>query len=193
MCFVATCHDNAVAEDFADNLGGFAGTVHTKVSELIRGKTLRMESAKAAFIAKERAASHGHAAGQKDLDGRIEPENGNAGVFEELGAARLGVRAAAESQDSGFLEFGGAAEGGAKLIRFDLTKCRFAKALENPWNGKFGGLLDAFIEVDETPRELPGQESADGCFAGTHEADQANHLRTDGEAAQRGLLSHSSV
>jgi hypothetical protein len=43
MCFAATCHDNAAAEDFSDHLCGVAGAVHPVVSELIRGKTLGVE------------------------------------------------------------------------------------------------------------------------------------------------------
>jgi hypothetical protein len=62
MCFAATCPDHAPAEDFRDDLSGIARAVHTKVSKLIRRKTLGVESAKAGFIAKERSASHGHAA-----------------------------------------------------------------------------------------------------------------------------------
>jgi hypothetical protein len=37
MCFAATCHDNAAAQNFRDDLGGVTGAVHSKVSELIRG------------------------------------------------------------------------------------------------------------------------------------------------------------
>lgn len=176
MCFAATCRDNAAAEDFRDDLSGITGTVHAIVRELIRGKALRMESAEAGFIAKERAAGHGHAAREEKFDRRIEPENRNSGGSQKFGATGLGVRAAAESEDCGFLVLGGAAESGAELIRFDLAKSRFAEAFEKLWNSESRGLLDAVVEVNETPRKLPREERANGCFAGTHEACEAKYL-----------------
>ena len=124
---------------------------------------------------------------------RIEPQNGHACVSQKLRAARLSVSAAAERKDGGFLEFGSAAERSTQLIRFDLTKGRFAEALENLRDGKTCGLLDAFIQVDETPRELARQEGADGRLAGTHKTGKAKDLRACGRATQRGRLSHCSL
>jgi len=183
VCFAATCRDNASPEDFRDDLPGIAGAVQAKVRELIRGKTLRVESAKTDFVAEKGPAGHGHAAGEQYFDGRIEPQNGDAGASKKFRAAGLGVGTAAESEDSRFLEFGSAAQGGAQLIRFDLSKSRLAKALEELRDSQAGGLLDALIQVDEAPRELPCQERADGCLAGTHETGEANHLRAGGGAA----------
>ena len=176
MCFAATCPDNAPAEDFRDDLSGIARAVHTKVSKLIRRKTLGVESAKAGFIAKKRTASHGHATREEKLDGRIKPQHGSASIAEEFRAAGLGVGAAAEREDGGLFEFPSAAEGRAQLIRFDLAKRRFAEALENLRDGEAGGLLDAFIQIDESPRQLPREKRSDGGLAGTHKTRKAKNL-----------------
>jgi hypothetical protein len=193
MCFAATCHDNAAAEDFCYDLSGIAGAVHTMIRQLIRGKTLRMERAKAGFIAKERAAGHGHTAGKQKLDGRIEPQNRDAGVSQKFRAAGLSVSAASEREDGGFFKFGSAAQGCAQLIRFDLAKSRFAEALENLRDGKTGRLLDAFIQIDEAPRKLPREKSANGGLAGTHKTGKAYGLSAGRGATQRGRLRHRSV
>jgi hypothetical protein len=177
MCFAATCPGNAAPEDFRDDLSRIARAVHSKVSKPIRRKTLRVERAKARLIAKEWTASHGHATREKKFDGRIEPQDWDPGIAKEFGAAGLCVSAAAEREDSGFLKFGSTAESGTQLIRFDLAKRRFAEALENLRDGQAGGLLDALIQVDETPRQLPRQESAHGRFAGTHKTGKADYLR----------------
>jgi hypothetical protein len=63
MCFAATCRENASPEDLGDDLRGLARAVQAEVRKLIRGKTLRMESAKTDFIAEKGPAGHGHAAG----------------------------------------------------------------------------------------------------------------------------------
>jgi hypothetical protein len=193
VCFAATSHDNAAAENFRDDLRGIAGAVHAEVSELVRGKALGVKRAKAGFVAKERSAGHSHAAREQKLDGRIEPKNRGASVAEKFGAARLGVSAAAEREDGGFLEFGSAAQGGAQLIRFDLAKSGFAEALENLGNGQACELLDAFIQINETPCELTCEKSANSGLAGSHESSKANHLGAGREATQRGRLSHCCV
>jgi hypothetical protein len=193
VCFAATCRDNPAAEDFRDDLGGIARAVHSKVSELIRGKTLRMKCAETGFIAKERTSGHGHAPGKQKLDGRIKPENWGAGVSQKFRAAGLSVRTTAQREDRGFLELGGAAQGGAQLIGFDLAKGRLAEALKNLGNGKTGGLFDALIQIDEAPRELAREESANSRFAGTHESGKAKDLGACGRATQRRRLSHCFV
>ena len=113
---------------------------------------------------------------RRSSTGESSQRTGTPAVLEKFGATGLGVRAAAKSQDGGFFVFGGAAESGAELIRFDLAKSRFAEAFEKLWNGESRGLLDAVVEVNETPRKLTREERANGCFAGTHEAGEANDL-----------------
>jgi hypothetical protein len=184
MCFVSARSNNAAAEDFSDNLRGLTGTVDTIVSKLIRGKTLRMESAEAGFVTKERAAGHGHAAREQDFDGRIEPEDGGTGGAEKLRAAGLGIGAPTESEDRAFLEFGSAAESRAELIGFHLAESRFAEALENLRNGEASRFFDALVKIDETPGELASQESSDGGFAGTHEAGETQELKAGLRPAQ---------
>jgi hypothetical protein len=190
VCFAATCPDNAASKDFRDHLSGIARAVHPKIGKLVRRKPLRVKGAKTGFIAKEWTAGHGHAAREKKFDGRIEPQNGDTGVSQKFRTTGLGIRASAEREDCGFLQFGSAPKSGAKLVSFDLAKSRFAEAFENLRDGKSGGLLDAFIQIDETPGQLAGQKSADSRLAGTHEAGKANDLRARGGATQRGRLSH---
>jgi len=192
MCFAATCHDNAAAQDFRDDLSGVAGAVHLVVRELIRGKPLRVERAKTGFIAEERPASHRHTAGKQKLNGGIEPQNRNTGISQEFRTARLSVGPAAEREDSGFLEFGSTAQGRAQLICLDLAESLLAEPLENLGDGEAGGLLDAFIQIDEAPRKLASEKRANGGLAGTHKAGQANDLSACRGATQRGWLSHCS-
>jgi hypothetical protein len=85
----------------------------------------------------------------------------------------LRIGSAAEGQDGRFFEFPSAPESGAQLIRLDLAERGLAETLENLWNGKACGLLDAFIQVDEAPGQLPGQQSADCRLAGTHKTRKA--------------------
>jgi hypothetical protein len=73
--------------------------------------------------------------------------------------------------------FNGSAQSCPELIRFDLAKCRLAQALENLRNAQAGGFLYSIVQVDKTPSKLPGQQGANGGFAGAHEAGQAKHLQ----------------
>ena len=129
--FAGAAGDDVEAENFGDDAGGFAGAVDAMIGELIGRQALRMERAEAGFVAEERAAGHGHAAGEQDFDGSVEPDDGNAGGAKKFGRALLGVSAAAEGEHDRFFEFEDAAERGAKLIGFDLAKGGFAEALEN--------------------------------------------------------------
>lgn len=130
---------------------------------------------------------------EKKLDRRIEPEDGNARSAKKFGAARLSVGAAAKGEHGGFPVFGGAAQGSAKLIGFDLPKGGLAKAFEELRDRESGGLLDAFIEVDEMPRELAREKRADGRLARAHKTSEAKYLGAGRRATQRRGLSHSSI
>jgi hypothetical protein len=61
--------NNAAAENFSDDLGGFGGAVNAIVGELIGRQALGVERAKTGFIAKKWAAGHGHATCEEDFDG----------------------------------------------------------------------------------------------------------------------------
>ena len=177
MRFVSTGCNNAAAEDFGDDLGSFSGTVHAVVGKLVGREALGVERSKAGFIAEERATRHGHAARKQNFDRRIQPENGNASGAQEFGAAVLRIGAAAEREDGAFFVLGGAAEGGAKLIGFDLAKGGFAETFENLRNGEACGFLNAIIEVNKTPGELAREECAYGGLAGTHETGKTKNWR----------------
>jgi hypothetical protein len=176
MRLVSTGSNKAAAEDFRDDLRGFGGAVHAIVRELIRGQALFVERAEAGFVAEERAAGHGHAAGKKYFKRRIQPQDGSAGRAEKFGTAGLRVGAAAESENGAFFVLGSAAECGAKLIGLHLAKSGFAEALEYLRNGEPCGFFNAFIEIDKTPGELTGQERADGGLAGTHKSGEAKQV-----------------
>lgn len=171
--FVGAAGDDVEAEDFGDDARGLAGAVDSMVGELVRREALRVERAEAGFVAKERAAGHGHAAGEQDFDGSVEPDDGHAGGAEEFGRALLRVRAAAECEHDGLFHFENAAERGAKLVGFDLAECGFAEALEDFRDAHVRGGFDAVVEIDETPGKLAREEGADGGLAGAHEAGEA--------------------
>ncbi len=177
MHFAGGRNDPA-AKNFRDDLPGLAGAIDAKIGQLIGRQALRMELPKADFIAKERAAGHGHAASEQDFDGRIEPKDGHSGGAKKFGAALLGVRAAAESENRAFAKFSGAAEGSAKLIGFELAEGRLAVAFEKLRDADASGGFDAVIEVDKAPAKLAGQQSADSGLAGTHESGEGKDGKT---------------
>src|SRR5712692_1274963 len=156
MRLVSTRCNNAAAQNFGNHLRGFAGAIHAVIGKLVRRETLLVKLAKAAFVAEQRPISHGHAAREQNFNGRIEPEHRSPGGTEEFGAAGLRVGAAAEREDRSFFVLGSTAEGSTELVRLDLTERGFAEAFENLRDGEAGGLLNAFIEIDIAPRELPG-------------------------------------
>jgi hypothetical protein len=167
-------HDGAT-QNFGDDLRRLAGAIDSMVGELIGGETLRVEGAETGFVAEQWAASHGHAAGEQNVDGRIEPQDGNTEIAKEFGAAGLRISAAAESQDGAFFVLGGSAESGAELISFELTEGRLAVAFKELRDGDTRGLLDAIVEVDKAPSELTGQQRANRSLAGAHEASKAKN------------------
>ena len=172
--------DDVAAEDFGNDASGFAGAVDAMVGKLVGGKALRVEGAEAGFVAEERATGHGHAAGEEDFGGGVEPNDRDAGGAQEFGGAGLRVGAAAEGENDRFFQFLGATESGAELVSFHLAKGGFAEALEDFRDAQAGGCFDAIIEVDKAPGELAGEESANGGFAGAHEAGEGEDLSTGG-------------
>ena len=168
----------SAAEDFGNDARGFSGAVDAMVGLLIRRETLRVERAEAGLIAEERAAGHGHAAGEQNVEGGVEPDDGDAGGAKKFGRAGLRVCSAAEREDQRLPVFDGTAESGAELIGFDLAKRGLAEAFENFRDAKASGFFNPMIEIDKAPGELAGQQRADGGFAGTHEAGEAKHLRS---------------
>ena len=185
MRCVSTRRNNPTAKDFSDDLGRFAGAIHVKIGQLVGRQPLSIERAKAGFIAEKWAASHGHAARKKNLNGRIEPENLGAGGAKEFGTARLSVRATAKREDRAFLQFGGAAESGAKLVGLELAKRRLAETFEDFRNGEARGFLDAVIEIHETPGELTGKKRTDRSLTGAHEAGEAQNRKAGQRPAQK--------
>jgi hypothetical protein len=171
--FVGAGGDDVEAEDFGDDARGFGGAVDAMIGELVGREALRVQGTEAGFVAEERAAGHGHAAGKQDFYGRIEPDDGHVCGAEKFGSALLGVSATAETEDDRFFLFEDAAEGGAELVGFDLAESGFAEAFEDFGDAQVCGGFDAIIEVDEAPSELASEERADGGLAGAHEAGEA--------------------
>ena len=173
MRFVSAGSNNAAAENFRDDLGGFAGTVNAIVGELIGRQTLRVERAEAGFIAKKRAPGHGHATREEDVERGVQPEDGRMRSTEKFGAAGLRVGSAAESEDGAFFVFGGASQGGAELIGFDLAESRLAESFEDLRDFQTSGFFDALIEIHKAPGKLAGEQRADGSLAGAHKTGEA--------------------
>jgi len=181
MRFVSARSNNAAAENFRDDLGGFAGTVNAMVGELIGRQTLRVECAEAGFIAEKRPAGPGHTTREEDVERRVQPEDGSVRSAKKIRAAGLRVGSAAEGEDGAFFVFGGPAQGGAKLIGFDLAESRLAEAFEDLRDFQASGFFDALIEIDKAPGKLTGEQRADGGLAGAHETGEAQ----DRDAALR--------
>ena len=96
MGLVASGGNNAQAQDLGDDFGGLVRTVHPIVGKLVGRETLRVKRAKTGFVAKQRAAGHGHATRKENLDGGIEPKNGNTGSAQKIRASWLRVGPATE-------------------------------------------------------------------------------------------------
>ena len=169
MRFVSSRRNNAEAKNLGNDLRRIAGSIDAIVGELVGRQALRVKRAEAGFVAKKRAAAHGHAPRKKNFRRRVEPENGNAGSAEKFRAAGLRVGAATEGKDGAFFLFGGAAERGTELVGFHLSENGFAQAFEDLRDGESGSLFNAVIEIDKPPRELAGKQSANRGLAGTHE------------------------
>jgi len=157
MGLVSSRSNNASAQDLGDHVRRIAGRVDAMVRELIGGQALRVERTETGFVSKKRAARHGHAACKENFEGRIEPENGNAGGSKEFRAAGLRVGAAAECEDRAFFLLGSTAQGGAELVRLDLAERGLTQAFKNLRDGKARGFFDTVVEVYEAPGQLPSE------------------------------------
>src|SRR5260221_5986934 len=67
VTIAGTGGDNASPENFGNDAGWFARAVHAVVGLLIGRQALRVQCAKAELVSKQRAAAHGHAAGQQNI------------------------------------------------------------------------------------------------------------------------------
>jgi hypothetical protein len=172
---------DAEAQDIGDDERWFASAVHAVVGELIGRKPLRMQRAKAGFIAEKRASGHGHAAREQSFDWGVEPDDGNALRAQKIRRAGLRVSAATEREYGRFAQFECAPERGAELRGFEQTKGGFAVTFEKFGDAQAGSVFDAVIEIDETPCELAGELRADGALAGAHESGEGDY--GDGKSA----------
>src|SRR5260370_19337665 len=170
--------DNSTAEKFCNDAGGFAGTVDAVVGLLIGRQTLRVKGAKAGLVAKQRAAGHGHTAGQQNVEGGVQPDDGDAGGAQKLRRTGLRVGTDAELENCSFLVLQRAAQSCTKLIGFHLPAYGLAPAFEDFRNAKTRCLFNAVVQIDEAPSQLAGEQRADGGLAGAHEAGQAKHLHS---------------
>src|SRR5438552_16905898 len=109
MRSVSTGSNNPAPQNFRDNLGWLAGTVHAVVGKLIGRETQGVQRAKAGFVTEKRTPGHGHASRQHNFDGRIQPQNRNAGSTQKIGAAWLRVSAVAKGESRAFFQLRSAA------------------------------------------------------------------------------------
>jgi hypothetical protein len=180
------------AKNFSDDSGGIARAIDTEIREFVGRQALGMKRAESGLVAKQRASSHGHAAREKHIDWRIEPNYRNACIAEEFRSAGLRVGTAPQGKYRRFFELGSAPECSTQLLRFELAERRFAVTLKKLRDRYAGGFLNAFVKVDEMPAELPGQARAYRAFARTHEASEANYLCARLCAPRNGGLIHNS-
>src|SRR5579859_5081530 len=85
-------------EDFRDHEGRIAGTVHTKVRELVGRQALSVKRAEARFVAKERTTGHGHTSCQESFNRSVQPDDGNALRAKEFGSALLRISSSAQGE-----------------------------------------------------------------------------------------------
>src|SRR5271157_1578879 len=166
---------NAAAQDFADHGGKVAGTLDTIISKLVRREPLRVERAKAGFVAEQWPSRHGHATRQQNFDRSIDPDDRYAGVARKFRRPGLCVRASPQRQNRGLHALDGAAQGATQLIGFQLAKRGLPVAFKKFRYRNPGHLFDFFIEVHEAPAELFCEAGAYRAFAGTHETGEAEN------------------
>jgi hypothetical protein len=191
MGLVSSRSNNAEAQDLRHNFGGFTGAFHPMVGKLVGGQALGVKRAETGLVSEQRPAGHGQAPGEQNLDGGIEPKNGDTGRAQKLGAAGLRVGAATERQDRSLLKLASAADCRAKLVRFELAEECLAEALEDLRDGEAARLFDALVEIDKAPRELPREERTNGSLAGTHEAGERNNRHAGSKAARSRCSCHA--
>src|SRR5947207_3902125 len=79
MGLVSSRSNNAEAQDLRHNFGGFTGAFHPMVGKLVGGQALGVKRAETGLVSEQRPAGHGQAPGEQNLDGGIEPKNGDTG------------------------------------------------------------------------------------------------------------------
>src|SRR6266702_6419783 len=122
MGLVSSRSNNAEAQDLRHNFGGLTGAFHPMVGKLVGGQALGVKRAETGLVSEQRPAGHGQATGEQNLDGGIEPKNGDTGRAQKLGATGLCVGASTQGQNGSLVELGSAAERRAKLFGFELAE-----------------------------------------------------------------------
>src|SRR3974390_589905 len=145
------------AQNFSNDGGRIAGTVHAKISELIGRDALGVKRAEAGFVLEKRTSGHRSAASEKDFDRRVEPNDRDTRIAEKLRCALLCVGASTKCENRGFAALYRATECGAKLLGFQLTAGWLAITFEELGNGDTGGFFDLFVGIAQTPAQLLGQ------------------------------------
>jgi hypothetical protein len=183
---------NAAAKYFRYDGSRLTRTIYTIIRELIGREALCVKRAEAGFIAEKRAARHGHAAGKKDGDGSVQPDDRDTGIAEKFGSAWLRVGSATESDNRGFAKLHGTAQRSTQLFRFQLTKGGLAVAFKEFRDGDAASFLDALVQVHKAPSELPSQAGANGAFTRPHETGETNDCGARLSAAPDKSLIHDS-
>src|SRR5215472_16469095 len=192
MGLVSSGGNNAEAQNVGHNVDGFTGAFHPIVGQPVGGQALGVKRPETGLVSEQRPAGHGHATGEQNFHGGIEPKNRDAGRAQKLGAAGLRVGAPTQGQDGSLFKLGSAPERRAKLARFELAEEWLAKALEDLRDGEAGSFFDALVEVDKAPRELAREERTNGGIAGTHEAGERKNRHARRGAARSRRSCHTN-
>src|ERR1051326_5879579 len=179
---------DAKTENVCNHQRRIAGTIHAIVGELIGREPLLVKGMKTGLIAKEGTRGHGHAPRKQGFDGGIEPDDRDILRFQKLRSAGLGVGAAAKRNHGRFAEFERSSESGPELCRFEQAKGWLAVALEKFCDTHARGVLDAVIQIDETPSEVAGELRPDGSLAGAHESSESDDGRRENACHAKSLV-----
>jgi len=117
-----------------------------------------------------------HAAIEEGGEGGVEEDSeGGRGLLEEETVGEVLGGSAAEGEDGV-----GLAEGGGEGGGLEAAEAGFAVALEELGDCGSGALLEVSVEVEEVPAELGREKTADGGFAGSHEAGEDETFKVCG-------------
>jgi len=177
----------AEPENIGDDDRRIATAVDAKIGQLIGRETLRVQRAKAGFVAKQRTSGHGHATREQSLDRRIEPDDRNVLRTQKFRRTMLRIGASTQRQHDRFTKFKRAPERAAQLRRFEHAKRRFAMTLEEFRDARARRRFDQVVEIHKPPGKLPRQQCADSGLARAHEAGQC-HNGSDGNTSHEGSL-----
>src|SRR6185312_412162 len=162
--------DRMIDDSFERNLGIVTLNDDAHIGQCIDGAASFVERRKPLRVARQRTCGGIADAALHSLEGTIEPD-GDAVLLNELAIRCVEKRAAAQRhyRRASTLD---RADMLAQHLRLDAAKFRLAASFKKLRDRNLLGGFDLMIEVEKTPAQTLGEETAYGGFPAAHEAHQ---------------------